>query len=195
MTCARDTALPGGQTAIATKRFDRVDGLRIPMQGLAAFTGANFRSPGVLDYQNFLRATQFCTNDVRERTAAFQRAVFNVAFHNRDDHPKNFSYRMSADGRWTLAPAYDVTFCEGPAGYHQMDVMGEAMNIGRKPLLQLGEREADLSRAAAAAIIDQISQAADNFAATARRMPPGQITDTTLQYIQGLINVNVNRLR
>ena len=54
-------SLPNGLAAFASKRFDRRDGLRIPMQSLAAFTGANYQSPGVLDYVNFLRATQMCT--------------------------------------------------------------------------------------------------------------------------------------
>jgi serine/threonine-protein kinase HipA len=75
-------SLPNGLAAFASKRFDRQDGMRVPMQSLAAFTGANYRSPGVLDYVNFIRATQICTNDVREMALAFERAVFNVAFNN-----------------------------------------------------------------------------------------------------------------
>ncbi|MDB5939560.1 MAG: hypothetical protein JWP77_1924, partial [Polaromonas sp.] len=97
--------LPNGQAAFATQRFDRQGGLRVPMQSLAAFTGADFQTPGSLDYANFLRATQLCTNDMREKAVAFARAVFNVAFNNRDDHPKNFAYLMSKTGQWTLAPA------------------------------------------------------------------------------------------
>lgn len=115
------------------------------MQSLAALTGANYQIPGALDDRSFLRATQICTNDVREKAKAFERGVFNVAFNNRDDHPKNFAYLMPADGNWTLAPAYDVTYCEGPGGYHQMDVMGEALDIERKQLQRLGEKEAELS--------------------------------------------------
>src|SRR5699024_6163327 len=68
--------LPNGQAAFATKRFDRLNNMRVPMQSLAAFTGANYQSPGALDYANFLRATQICTNDAREKTSAFERAVF-----------------------------------------------------------------------------------------------------------------------
>ncbi len=62
------------------------------MQSLAAFTGADFKSPGSLDYSNFLRAAHFCTNDVREKAIAFKRAVFNVVFNNRDDHCKTFHF-------------------------------------------------------------------------------------------------------
>lgn len=188
-------SLPNGQAAFATQRFDRQGGLRVPMQSLAAFTGADFQTPGSLDYANFLRATQMCSNDVREKAVAFARAVFNVAFNNRDDHPKNFAYLMSKTGQWTLAPAYDVTFCEGPGGYHQMDVMGQALEIDRKNMLRLGTHEAELSAREAGPLIDQICDVASTFAATAQRMFPGQITQDTLGVIQARIDDNIGRLR
>jgi serine/threonine-protein kinase HipA len=187
-------SLPNGLAAFATKRFDREDDLRVPMQSLAAFTAADFQNAGALDYVNFLRATHLCTNDVREKALAFERVVFNVAFNNRDDHPKNFAYIMSKSGQWTLAPAYDVTFCEGPGGYHQMDVMGEALEIGRKAMLDLAE-EAEVSAETADGIIARFCEVADQFATMAETMYPGVITQDTLQTIQKRIDENVERLR
>ena len=187
--------LSNGQAAFAIERFDRQGGLRVPMQSLAAFTGADFQTPGSLDYANFLRATQLCTNDVREKAIAFGRAVFNVAFNNRDDHPKNFAYLMSKTGQWTLAPAYDVTFCEGPGGYHQMDVMGQALEIDRNAMLRLGTHEAELSTRDAGALIDQTCDVASTFAAVAEGVLPGQITQDTLRMVQGRIDDNIARLR
>ena len=194
--CGIDTSdtqyfsLPDGLAAFASKRFDRQEGLRIPMQSLAAFTGADYRSPGVLDYVNFLRATQMCTNDVREMAVAFERAVFNVAFNNRDDHPKNFAYLMSQNGKWRLAPAYDVTFCEGPGGYHQMDVLGEALSISRAQMLRLAE-EAEVPQDVAGRVIDGICNVASQFAAIAEDLYPGAITRDTLHTIQSRIEHNV----
>lgn len=186
--------LPNGQAAFASQRFDRQTGLRVPMQSLAAFTGADYQSPGALDYVNFLRATQLCTNDVREMAFAFERAVFNVAFNNRDDHPKNFAYLMSSTGQWQLAPAYDVTFCEGPGGYHQMDVMGEALEIDRATLLLLGE-EAEVSAQDALHIIDTISEVASQFSAIANSLLPQAIRSETLHMIQYRIDENLMLLR
>ena len=186
--------LPNGLAAFASKRFDRQDGLRVPMQSLAAFTGADFRSPGALDYVNFLRATQMCTNDVREKALAFERAVFNVVFNNRDDHPKNFSYVMSASGRWTLAPAYDVTFCEGPGGYHQMDVMGEALAVDRAALLRLAS-EAEVAADTADRVIDRFCKVAEQFSEIAEAMYLRLITQDTLRTIQRRIDENINLLR
>lgn len=186
--------LPNGQAAFASKRFDRHNGVRVPMQSLASFTGADYRAPGALDYVNFLRATQLCTNDVREMAFAFERAVFNVIFNNRDDHPKNFAYLMSSKGQWQLAPAYDVTFCEGPNGYHQMDVMGEALAIDRAALLRLAE-EAEVSAQHANRLIDTISEVAAQFSAIADGLLPQAITRPTLHTIQRRIDENLALLR
>lgn len=186
--------LPNGQAAFASKRFDRQNGIRIPMQSLAAFTGADYRRPGVLDYVNFLRATWICTKDVREVARAFERAVFNVIFHNRDDHPKNFSYLMSATGQWQLAPAYDVTFCEGPGGYHQMDVLGQALEINRPALLRLAQ-EAEVAADQAQELIERMSSVARQFSAIAHALLPQAISPKTLGMIQSCIDGNVAALQ
>ncbi|KVP39052.1 type II toxin-antitoxin system HipA family toxin [Burkholderia ubonensis] len=187
-------SLPNGLAAFATRRFDRHDGLRVPMQSLAAFTGADYKTAGTLDYVNFLRATQICTNDLREKALAYERAVFNVAFNNRDDHPKNFAYIMSPSGEWKLAPAYDVTFCEGPGGYHQMDVMGEALAIDRKAMLSLAD-EAEISADVAGGIIDRFCDVASQFAAMTENLFPGGVTQDTLHVIQARIDDNIDLLR
>jgi serine/threonine-protein kinase HipA len=185
--------LPDGQAAFATQRFDRKNGMRVPMQSLAAFTGADYQNPGALDYVNFLRATHMCTNDVRQKALAFERTVFNVVFNNRDDHPKNFAYVMSQTGSWTLAPAYDVTYCDGPGGYHQMDVMGEALEIHRKSLMLLGS-EAELSPPQTAEIISRICEIGSTFERTARDRFAEHITKQTLREIQDQIDGNIRRL-
>jgi serine/threonine-protein kinase HipA len=55
--------------------------------------------------------------------------VFNILAHNRDDHTKNFAFRMSPDGEWSLTPVYDITYSGGPGGEHTLLVNGE----GRVP--------------------------------------------------------------
>lgn len=186
--------LPGGQAAFGTRRFDRHDGMRVPMQSLASFTGANYQVAGSMDYVNFLRATQLCTNNVQEKVRAFERVVFNVIFNNRDDHPKNVAYLMSSTGDWTLAPAFDVTYCDGPGGYHQMDVMGEALNPAYNHIRSLGMREADLSEKEVRHIIDKIASVASTFTVLANQLLLGKITRDTLRYIQQNIDGNIRRI-
>lgn len=187
--------LPGEQAAFATRRFDRQRGMKVPMQSLAAFTGANYQVPGSMDYAGFLRATQLCTNDVREKGRAFERVVFNVIFNNRDDHPKNFACLMSANGNWSLAPAFDITFCDGPGGYHQMDVMGEALTIERKDLMNLGIREAELEKNRVNEIIDRITSVATTFSEKCHELLPGKVTRDTMNYIQTRIDGNIRGIK
>lgn len=59
-----------------------------------------------------------------------------------------------------LPPAYDVTFCEGSIGYHQMDIMGEALDIPRQTIVKLGTQEADLSVKEVDEIISSICEVA-----------------------------------
>lgn len=123
--------------AFGVARFDREQGLRVPMHSLAGLLHADFRLPGSADYTTLLRATRLLTRDEREVRKAYERAVFNVLFHNRDDHPKNFAWRLGRDRRWRLAPAFDLSFSDGPRGQHHMDVCGEADAVGRAHLLRL----------------------------------------------------------
>jgi len=131
--------LSAKQAALGIERFDLAQGQRVPIHSLAGFLHADFRVPSAVDYTTFLRATRMITRDEREVQKAFERAVFNVLFHNRDDHPKNLAFRMDAQRHWKLAPCFDLTYSQGPGGEHQMDVCGEGLNIQRSHLMQLAQ--------------------------------------------------------
>jgi serine/threonine-protein kinase HipA len=134
--------------AFAVSRFDRADGMRVPVHSLSGLLHVNYRLPGCTDYTALLRATRLLTRDAREVEKAYARAVFNVIFHNRDDHPKNFAWRWEEDRRWRLAPAFDLTFSDGPGNQHHMDVCGEGNLVGRQHLLRLANEGGVPSRAA-----------------------------------------------
>ena len=101
---------------------------------------------------------------------------------------------MSQNGHWKLAPAYDVTFCEGPGGYHQMDIMGEALDIPRQALVKLGTQEGELSVQEVNEIISSICEIANQFSSIAHALLPEQIRTETLQMIQTRIKHNINLL-
>ncbi|MBY0238814.1 MAG: type II toxin-antitoxin system HipA family toxin [Burkholderiaceae bacterium] len=177
--------------AFGIARFDIAGSRRIPIHTLAGLLHANFRLAGSVDYTTFLRATRFFTRDEREVQKAYQRTVFNVLFNNRDDHPKNFSYLLGQDRRWRLSPAYDLTFCAGPAGYHQMDVCGEALRIGRVHLLQLAAQCALDPRWA-----DQVIERQLAVAATFVEQAAQYAVRTAIQQnIAGIIAANAARFR
>ncbi len=106
------------------KRFDRQAGKRVHMHSLSGLIHADHRAP-TLDYDMLLRVVLLLTKNFVELEKAYALACFNVLAHNRDDHAKNFSFLMNQRHAWTFAPAYDLTFSEGPAGEQSTRVRGK----------------------------------------------------------------------
>lgn len=171
-------------------RFDRDGALRVPIHSLAGMLHADFRLPSV-DYTTFLRATWLMTRDDREVQKAYARAVFNVVFNNRDDHARNFAWRLGRDRRWRLSPAYDLTFCEGPNGEHQTDVCGEGRWITRQHLMRLAQ-EGGIDAGSARATLEQMIEVAGSIRVVASDLP---IRYDTLQQLYSAIERNRMALR
>lgn len=66
-----------------------------------------------MDYTNLLALAGYLTQDPGQVEEMFRRMVMNLVAINKDDHAKNFSF-ICDDGKWSLAPAYDITY--SPAG-------------------------------------------------------------------------------
>ena len=157
---------------------------------MAGALHADFRLPSSVDYTTFLRATRMFTRDEREVRKAYERAVFNVVFNNRDDHSKNFSFRLGRDRCWRLAPCYDLTFCEGPDGEHQMDVCGEGCNITRAKMLELA-KQGGLDMVWAGKVIDRIAGQTDQFRQLASTR---NIRHVTVKLVESAIGANCKQL-
>jgi len=170
--------------AFGVARFDRENGMRVPVHSLAGLLHVDFRVPGSADYTTFLRATRLLTRDEREVQKAYARCVFNVLFHNRDDHPKNFAWRLGQDRRWRLAPAFDLTFSDGPSGQHHMDVCGEGMAVSLSHLLRLSA-EGGVPPKTASNIIKRMLEHANTFTQRASAFP---IRHATVQQMKTKIN-------
>lgn len=138
----------------AVERFDLHRGQRWHVHTLCGLLHADHRLPS-LDYVGALTAVHRLTGDWQQLEQMFRRMVFNVLTHNRDDHTKQVSARMERTGQWSLAPAYDLTFAEGPGGEHSMAVAGEG-RPGRADLLRTAER-VGMKREVAKAMIDEVS--------------------------------------
>ena len=146
-----------GRRYFGAERFDRVGDGRLHAHTLGGLLHASHRIPSV-EYDAFLRVALELTKDYRQQLEAFRRMAFNVFAHVRDDHTKNFSFLMNPEGEWTLAPAYDLVFSHGIAGWHTMAVAGEALNPGRDELLKVGE-SCGVERKIALEILDQVREA------------------------------------
>jgi serine/threonine-protein kinase HipA len=154
MTKTQFFELPGGRTAFATQRFDRRGEQRVHVHSLAGLLHANFQEPSV-SYEDFFRVTRRLTRDQRELKKAVQRCAFNILMNNRDDHAKNLSFLLEANGSWQLAPPYDLTYCPGYKGEHFMDVAGEGAEPGREHVLKAA-KAAGLPVAVAEHAIDEL---------------------------------------
>lgn len=135
-----------GEKHFVTKRFDREHGRKLHMQTLAALY------PEADSYESLLWVCRKMRLSERDSEEIFRRLVFNVLANNTDDHNKNFSFLMDESGRWSLAPAYDMTYIFNVGGYlpethHCLLVKGKYTDITLHDVLELaadnGIRKAD----------------------------------------------------
>lgn len=165
-----------GPPWFATRRFDRPGGgRRVHMVSLAGAIEAPPQIGGAIEYDMFLRATRAITRDEGAVVEAFRRMVFNVLAGNRDDHSRQHAYLMDEAGEWHLAPAYDLTFSDGPGGEHYLAVAGE----GAMPTRGHVDRVALLHGIApklVGAIVEQVTDAVAGWKAAARDAGVGRNT-------------------
>ena len=120
----------GGRRHFMSRRFDRLDsGAKLHMQSLGALAHYDFNMAGAYAYEQaflVMRRLGLPMDDIEQQ---FRRMVFNVIARNQDDHVKNIAFLMDQNGRWSLSPAFDVTYSFNPAGLwtatHQMSLNGK----------------------------------------------------------------------
>ncbi|MDP1663028.1 MAG: type II toxin-antitoxin system HipA family toxin [Phycisphaerales bacterium] len=119
-----------GRRHFMTRRFDRLaGGEKLHMQSLGAVAHLDFNNELAHSYEQavlVMRRLGLPMSDIEEQ---FRRMVFNVVARNQDDHVKNVAFLMDKQGRWSLSPAFDVTYSYDPANRwlsrHQMSMAGK----------------------------------------------------------------------
>jgi serine/threonine-protein kinase HipA len=116
-----------GRRHFMTRRFDRApDGAKLHMQSLGALAHFDFNQAGAYSYEQALASIRRLGLPMAAVEQQFRRMAFNVVARNQDDHVKNIAFLMDRDGRWTLSPAFDLTYAFQPAGLwtsrHQMSL-------------------------------------------------------------------------
>lgn len=133
-----------GRAHFMTRRFDRMGNERVHVQSFCAMTHRSFNYTSVHSYESLLQTALDLGFDDAALREIFRRMAFNVAAANHDDHTKNFAFLLPRGGRWSLAPAFDVTFAYSEAGQwtnqHQMSVNGRFRDIGPKDLLAVADQ-------------------------------------------------------
>jgi len=146
------------QSYFAARRFDRAPGnQRLHMHTFANLIHAGFRIPST-DYLQLAKLTMTLTRNHEDVLRLLRRIAFNIAAHNRDDHAKNFAFLMNPLGEWSLSPAYDLCYSNGPGGEHFMTIMGEGRAPTREHILSLGA-QLDIKSSVLRDIIDRVNSA------------------------------------
>ena len=158
-----------GRYHFMTRRFDRdpVAGGKYHMQTLGAIAHFDFNQPGIYSYEQAAEVMRRLRISNTEISQFYLRMVFNVFARNQDDHVKNISFLMDRTGRWSLSPAYDVTYAYNPdgmwTGRHQMSVNGKRDAITRQDLLVCA-KNMGVKKSEAEHMIDEVKSALANWA-------------------------------
>ena len=152
-----------GQNHFLTERFDRKNGRKLHTATLQALNG------DTVSYEQLLKVCRKMRLPYPDMEQVFRRAVFNYLSGVCDDHDKNFSFILSPDGVWRLAPAYDVTFTVNLMNKfigdrHVLSLSGQNRQISRSDILRFAE-QGDIRNAAS--IVEEITEAVGAFESVA----------------------------
>ncbi|MCU7904390.1 MAG: HipA domain-containing protein [Candidatus Thiodiazotropha sp. (ex Epidulcina cf. delphinae)] len=120
----------GGRRHFMTRRFDRLGGgEKLHMQSLCALAHYDFNMAGAYSYEQALLVMRRLGLPMQAIEEQFRRIAFNVIARNQDDHVKNIAFLMDKSGKWSLSPAFDMTYSFNPEGSwtatHQMTLNGK----------------------------------------------------------------------
>lgn len=156
-----------GVNHFLTYRFDRMGNGKLFSQTLMALY------PSADSYESYLYAVKKLRLGYPDLLEAFRRMAFNVIAHNVDDHAKNFSFLMDHKGRWSLAPAYDLTFSVDLEAlpfenYHAFSVNSKVSDITDEDMLEVAQ-QFDLKKGDALRTIDEVKNAVRQFPIIAKK--------------------------
>lgn len=156
----------GKRNHFMSKRFDRVNGNKVHMLSLGALTHINYNNPGECSYEYASQCMKQMGLTYKEIEEFFRRMVFNVLAVNQDDHVKNTSFLMDRSGKWSLSPAYDITFSYNLSNkwlrQHQMSINNKLDNITFNDILEAG-KNMEIKKSRCIKIIEEVRKTVNNF--------------------------------
>lgn len=165
-----------------TRRFDRVNGEKVHMQTLCGLTHSDYNVRNSCSYEQAFAYMRQLYLPYPQAEEFFRRMVFNVVACNQDDHTKNISFLMDKTGKWSLSPAYDMSWAYNSNGVwtqmHQMSIHSKQKDITREDLLEVA-RQMNINHANE--LIDQVVEAVSQWNQLASEYP---IPIDVIDYIQ-----------
>ena len=149
----------GDRRHFITKRFDRSGNRKIHTQTLNGLAHVDYKMPGSWSYAELFGVARRLGLPAPTAEQLFRRMVFNVVARNHDDHSKNFSF-LFRNGRWELAPAYDLAYSYKPGSRwtnsHWMIMGGKRDGFEREDFHAMEKLSPLFTRAKVNRIIDEI---------------------------------------
>ncbi|HPM11887.1 MAG TPA: type II toxin-antitoxin system HipA family toxin [Bacteroidales bacterium] len=154
-----------GRAHFMTKRFDREGGeIKHHIQTFCALKHFDFNLVNSFSYEQLFQTMRELQLSYKDMEQMFRRMVFNVIARNCDDHTKNFSFRLQKEGKWELAPAYDVCHAYRPdsvwVSQHALSINNKRKDITKADLLIIGE---SIKCKKAASIINEINNTVNQW--------------------------------
>lgn len=171
-----------GRAHFMTRRFDRAgNNEKLHMQTLCGIAHYDYKMLHSFSYEQAFQVMRQLRLTYSQAEEMYRRMVFNVVARNQDDHTKNISFLMDKKGRWSLSPAYDVSWAYNPDGpwtsSHQMSINNKWDNITRNDLLTIAR---NVNIKSPNSIIDQVVESVSHWQQLAHAHG---IPKTTTKYI------------
>lgn len=132
----------GNAKHLLVKRFDRDDNdEKIHMCTAAGLMHLDISILKATSYEYLFMLTRKVCKSFEDIEELFKRMVLNILCLNFDDHAKNFAYLMDKNGKWSLSPAYDITYSKGLMKSHTTTVCGKDSNITRNDVLKIAKSQ------------------------------------------------------
>lgn len=133
-----------GRSHFMTRRFDRIHGNeKVHMQTLCGIAHYDYKMLHAYSYEQTFQVMRRLRLPYSQAEEMYRRMVFNVIARNQDDHTKNISFLMDKGGKWSLSPAYDMSWSYNPKGVwtskHQMSVNNKWDEITKEDLLAVAK--------------------------------------------------------
>ncbi len=185
-----------GRRHFMTRRFDRLHlGEKLHMQSLCAMAHYDFNAAGAYAYEQAFRIMRQLKLPMAAIEEQFRRMAFNIIARNQDDHVKNIAFLMDKAGRWSLAPAFDMTYSYNPNGawtsLHQMTMNGKRDGFTVADFNSCG-KSALMKRGRAETIVDEVRAAVAAWPSYAGK---AQVMDAWREQIQRHLRLEFDRLK
>ena len=175
-----------------TRRYDRdAKGGKLHKLSLGGMGHLDFSKSGANSYEQAFFLMRKLGLPVSDTEQLFRRMVFNIVTRNQDDHVKNIEFLMNREGKWSLAPAFDMTYSYNPkgvfAGAHQMALNGKVDGFSLSDFTECAGK-IFLKRGRAESILKEITEVVVNWEAFAEE---AGVTPLQREKIRNTLRLNL----